>query len=229
MEREMRVAVVDDESIVRTRLQTALTKQGYSVEVYGSGEDFLKNQQSIPFDLVFLDIKLPGIDGIEVLKKVKSGFSDTEVILITGYASIDSVVQSVKLGAFHYVAKPLKLDEVRHLAARALEHKHLLEENRELKTRLEPHEGSGGMIGISTRIKEIFGMISKVAPLDCNILIQGDSGTGKNWWPGQSIAKAEEKTALLWHLTARDLQKTSSRANSSGTSVELLRAPPLRK
>jgi two-component system response regulator AtoC len=175
----MRVAVVDDESVVQTRLQKALTKQGYEVDAYGSGEDFLTGQKSSPYDLVFLDINLPGINGIEVLKEVKSCFSETEVILITGFASIDSVIEAVKLGAFHYVAKPLKLDEIRHLAAKALEHKYLVQENRELKTLLEPLDGSGEMIGISPRMREVFGVISKVAPLDCNILIQGDSGTGK--------------------------------------------------
>lgn len=175
----MRVAVVDDESIVRTRLQKALTKQGYAVEVYASGEDFLRSQELRQFDLAFLDIKLPGASGIEILREVKSRFPETEVILITGYASIDSVIEAVKLGAFHYVAKPLKLDEIRHLAARALEHKLLLEENRDLRSRLEPGDGWGEMIGIGRGMKEVFATISKVAPLDCNILIQGDSGTGK--------------------------------------------------
>ncbi len=175
----MRVAVVDDEPIVRTRLQKALSKEGYSVESYGSGEDFLRSQKSCLWDLVFLDIKLPGINGIEVLKEVKSHFSETEVILITGHASIDSIIEAVKLGAFHYVAKPLKLDEIRHLARKALERKRLVEENRDLRSRLEPGDGWGEMIGISRSMKEVFGMISKVAPLDCNVLIQGDSGTGK--------------------------------------------------
>lgn len=175
----MRVAVVDDEAIVRNRLQRALTKQGYRVDTYGSGEDFLKSREGFPPDLVFLDIKLPGINGFEVLKEVKSLSPETEVILITGYSSIDSVIEAVKLGAFHYVAKPLKLDEIRHLASRALEHKSLVEENRELRSRLHPDRGWGEMIGISRGMKEVFAMIAKVAPLDCNVLIQGDSGTGK--------------------------------------------------
>lgn len=175
----MRLAVVDDEEIVRTRLQKALTKEGYSVAVYASGEDFLGSLDSSQFDLVFLDIKLPGIDGLEVLAEVKSRVPATEVILITGFASIASVVEAVKLGAFHYVAKPLKLDEIRHLAARALERKHLVEENRDLRTRLGPGDAHGEMIGISRGMKEVFATISKVAPLDCHVLIQGDSGTGK--------------------------------------------------
>ncbi len=175
----MRIAVIDDESIVRNRLQTALAKQGYAVAGYGSGEEFLPNLRDSSFDLVFVDIMLPGINGIEVLKHIKSRSADTEVVLITGYASIDSVVEAIKLGAFHYLAKPLRLEEIRHLAARALEHKGLLTENRELKSRLEAGQGWGEMIGISPGIKQVFTMISKVAPLDCNVLIQGESGTGK--------------------------------------------------
>ncbi|MBI5248599.1 MAG: sigma-54-dependent Fis family transcriptional regulator [Desulfomonile tiedjei] len=175
----MRVAIVDDEPIVRNRLQSALTKQGYALETFGSGEDFLESQEACQFDLVFLDMRLPGINGIDVLKTVQSRFSQTEVILITGYASIDSVIEAVKLGAFHYVAKPLKLDEIRHLANKALERKRLLDENRELKTQILNDYVWGEMIGNGQRIKEVFGMISKVAPLDCNVFIQGDSGTGK--------------------------------------------------
>ncbi len=175
----MHIAVIDDESIVRTRLQTALVKQGYTVASYGSGEEFLPDLGDSSFDLVFLDMMLPGMNGIEVLKYIKSRSADTEVILITGYASIDSVIEAIKLGAFHYLAKPLRLEEIKHLAARALEHKGLLSENRALKSRLEADQGWGEMIGISPEIKEVFTMVSKIAPLDCNVLIQGESGTGK--------------------------------------------------
>ncbi len=206
----MRVAVVDDEPIVRTRLQKALSKEGYSVEVYGSGEDLLRARESCPWDLVFLDVKLPGINGIEVLREVKSRYSETEVILITGYPSIDSIIEAVKLGAFHYVAKPLKLDEIRHLAHRALERKRLVEENRELRARLEPGDGWGEMIGISRSMKEVFGMIAKVAPLDCNILIQGDSGTGK------------ELVARSIHRESRRKERPFVAFNCAGFAEELI-------
>jgi two-component system, NtrC family, response regulator AtoC len=179
MEHPMRVAVVDDEAIVRTRLQKALSKEGYSVETFASGEEFLHTQKAQPFDLVFLDIRLPGMSGIDVLKTFSPTERDTEVVLITGHASIDSVIEAVRLGAFHYVAKPLKLEEIRHLASRALEHKRLLQENRDLKSQLDTAHGWGEMIGVSPGMKEVFGMIAKVAPLDCNVLIRGESGTGK--------------------------------------------------
>jgi len=175
----MRVAVVDDEEIVRKRLRGALHKEGYALETYASGEDFLREFEPSRTDLVFLDMILPGVDGTEVLRQVKAKSPGTEVVVITGHASIDAAIEAIKLGAFHYLSKPLKLDEIRHLAHKALEHKRLVEENRRLKVRIEFRDGWGEMIGISPRIKAVFQVIDKVAPLDCNVLIQGESGTGK--------------------------------------------------
>ena len=175
----MRIAVVDDEEIVRKRLKVTLDKEGHRVETFPSGESFLGILDKAHFDLVFLDVVLPGLGGMEVLRLIKGRAPETEVILITGQASLDAAVEAVKLGAFHYVSKPLKLEEIRHLTQRALEHKRLIEENRRLKARLLPLEGWGEMIGVSPRMQEVFQVIRKVAPLDCNVLIQGDSGTGK--------------------------------------------------
>jgi two-component system response regulator AtoC len=175
----MNIAVVDDEIIVQKRLQAALEKDGHSVKTYGSGEDFLRDLELSNFHLVFLDVVLPGLNGMEVLKQVKSRLPEVEVILITGHASIDAAIGAIKQGAFHYVAKPLKLEEIRHLTHRALEHKVLLEENRQLKARLESLDGWGEIIGVSPKMKEVITIARKVAPLDCNIIIQGESGTGK--------------------------------------------------
>lgn len=205
----MRIAVVDDEEIVCTRLRKALSKEGYSVDTHGSGEEFLNSLEKSCVDLVFLDINLPGINGIQVLKETKSRCPDTEVILITGYASIDSVVQAMKLGAFHYVPKPLKLEEIRHLARRALEHRGLLEENRNLRSRLGPG-GRGDMIGVSPGMKEVFRMIVKVAPLDCNVLIQGESGTGK------------ELVARSIHNESRRNERPFAAFNCGGFTEELI-------
>ena len=175
----IRVAVIDDEEIVRVRLQKALVKEGYTVETYGSGEEFLQGLEHSPVDLAFLDISLPGMNGIEVLKKAKPRFPEMDIILITGYSSIESVIDSVKLGAFYYVAKPLKLDEIRHLASKVRDQKRLIEENRSLKSFISPLDSLGAMIGVSPGMKEVFRLVEKVAPLDCNVLIQGESGTGK--------------------------------------------------
>ena len=175
----MRIAVVDDEEIVRKRLQQTLVKEGHQVTTFPSGEIFLGSLPGSRFDLVFLDVVLPGLGGMEVLQAIKAQAPDTEVILITGHASLNAAIEAVKLGAFHYASKPLKLEEIRHLTQKALEHKRLLEENRRLKARLEPAAGWDQMIGVSSRMKEVFQVIRKVAPLDCNVLIQGESGTGK--------------------------------------------------
>ncbi len=175
----MHIAVVDDEEIVRKRLKQTLEREGHQVETFVSGEDFLGGLDGSRFDLVFLDVVLPGIGGMEALRLIKGRTPETEVILITGHASLDAAIEAVKLGAFHYVSKPLKLEEIRHLTRKALEHKRLLEENRRLKARLAPLEGWGEMIGVSPKMQEVFQVIRKVAPLDCNVLIQGESGTGK--------------------------------------------------
>lgn len=175
----MRIAVVDDEEIVRKRLQKTLEKEGHRVQTYPSGEAFLGSLEGASFDLVFLDVILPGLGGMEILQSIKARTPDLEVILITGHASLDAAIEAVKQGAFHYVSKPLRLEEIRHLTRKALEHKRLLEENRQLKARLEPLQGWEEMIGVSPAMKEVFQMVRKVAPLDCSVLIQGESGTGK--------------------------------------------------
>jgi two-component system response regulator AtoC len=175
----MNIAVVDDEVIVQKRLQGALEKEGHLVDTFASGEDLLRDLEGAAYDLIFLDVVLPGISGMEVLQQVKARVPETEVILITGHASIDHAVAAIKKGAFHYVGKPLRLEEIRNLTRKALDHRRLVRENRQLKARLEPLEGWGEMIGVSPRMKEVFHLIRKVAPLDCNVIIQGESGTGK--------------------------------------------------
>ena len=175
----MRIAVVDDEAIVQRRLKTALEKEGHQVTVCASGEEFLQEAEAAEFDLVYLDVVLPGLNGMEVLKRIKARAPDTAVILITGHASIDAAVGAIKSGAFHYVSKPLKLEEIRNLTQMVQENRRLLEENRRLRARLEPLEGWGEMIGVSPAMKEVFAVLRKVAPLDCPVLIQGESGTGK--------------------------------------------------
>jgi two-component system response regulator AtoC len=206
----MNIAVVDDEIIVQKRLQAALAKDGHGVKTYSSGEDFLQELDLGNFDLVFLDVVLPGLNGMEVLQQVKSRLPETEVILITGDASIDAAIGAIKKGAFHYVAKPLKLEEIRHLARRALEHKFLVTENRQLKARLEPLDGWGEMIGVSPRMQEVFHLTRKVAPLDCNIIIQGESGTGK------------ELVARLIHRESPRRSKPFVAFNCGGFTEELI-------
>ncbi len=174
-----RVAVVDDETIVCSRLSRAMGKDGAEAEAFTEGRTFLARHAEVPFDLVLLDVNLPDGSGIELIPAIKASSPGTEVIVITGYGSIESAIAAVKAGAFHYVQKPVRLAEVRHLARSALERAALRRENRELRQALRGEEGEKPLIGSAPAIRRVFAMVDKVAPVDCNVLILGASGTGK--------------------------------------------------
>jgi two-component system response regulator AtoC len=175
-----RVAVVDDESTVCQRLKGVLDGCGYAVETFQAGKPFWVRMETFPFEIVFLDLTLPDTNGMEILSRLKARYTDTEVIIITGHASIDSAIEAIKLGAYHYVTKPFKLEEIRVLAAGAREKASLRRENRRLREACASGaEFLKGFIGTSPAMQEIFSMIKKVATVDCNVLLQGESGTGK--------------------------------------------------
>ncbi|WP_428564715.1 MAG: sigma-54-dependent transcriptional regulator [Solidesulfovibrio sp. DCME] len=174
-----RIAVVDDETIVCNRLSRALAKDGGTVEAFTEGRAFLARHAEAPFDLVFLDLMLPDGDGVSLIPAVKSVSPATEVVVVTGFGTIETAIAAVKEGAFHYAQKPVKLAEVRHLAASALERAALKRENSALRRALRGTPGERPLIGVSPAIRKVFALIDKVAPVDCNVLILGGSGTGK--------------------------------------------------
>jgi len=206
----MRIAVVDDEEIVCRRLKAAMEKEGYHVDAFARGEDVLNAMARESFDLLILDVVLPGLNGMEVLTRVKGTHKDTEVILITGRASISSAVEAMKKGAFHYVEKPFRMDELKNLVKQALAKKALTDENKLLKARLHPIEGYLDMVGVSAPIKAIFDLVRKVAPLDCNVLIEGESGTGK------------ELVARLIHTKSKRADRPFVAFNCGGFTEELI-------
>lgn len=174
-----RVAVIDDEAIVCREIKRGLEKDRYRVETFLEGESALKRLEQIPFDLVLCDLMLPDLSGLEVLKTIKERFPRTEVIIITGFSSVDSAIEAIRAGAFHYVTKPLKMAELKALAARAIEKVYLVKEKETLKKALDSRSRYPEIIGQSHLMQEVFGLIDKVSPLLCNVLIQGESGTGK--------------------------------------------------
>jgi two-component system response regulator AtoC len=176
---KVRIAVVDDEPIICSRLKRVLEKEGHEVETFPCGAPFFQRLCEQPFQLIFSDMRLPDTDGMAILKKVKERDDGTEVILITGYGSIDSAIEAIKAGAYHYVSKPLKLDEIRTLADRALDNIRLRTENRRLREALNKRDSLENMVGTSQSMQEVFAMIRKVSVVDCNVLLQGRSGTGK--------------------------------------------------
>ncbi len=174
-----RVAVVDDEAIVCREIKRGLEKDRYLVETFLDGEPALNRLSQIPFDLVLCDLMLRNQSGLEVLKTIKDRFPQTEVIIITGYSSIDTAIEAIQAGAFHYVTKPVKMNEIRALAARAIEKVSLVQEKEALRKTLESQSRHPRIIGQSPLMQEVFHLIDKVASLLCNVLIHGESGTGK--------------------------------------------------
>jgi len=175
-----RAAVVDDEVIVRDRLTPVLEKEGFKTETFGAGSPFLKRMAEAPFQLIFLDLKLPDIQGMEILSALTERYEDVEIIVITGHGSIESAVEAMKKAAFHYLSKPFKLSQITALAAGARERFLAREENRRLQAALTPrHPVADQFIGACPAMQEVLAMVNKVAAVDCNVLLQGDSGTGK--------------------------------------------------
>ncbi len=176
---KLRLAIVDDEKIVCKNLGSNFQKHGFITETFQNGISFLKRMEKSPFDIIFLDILLPDMNGMDILSKIKAKYNDSEVIIMTGFSAIGSAVKAVKHGAFHYVAKPFRLEEIISLANRAEEKILLKKENYCLRKNLGDALLDKEFIGTSRPMQDIFAMIKKVAPIDCNVLLQGESGTGK--------------------------------------------------
>ena len=175
----LRVAIVDDEPVVCKRLSQALAKEGYTVEAFVSARSFLEAMIELPFDVVFSDMLLPDMNGLELLPKIKGLRPETEVVIVTGHGTISTAIEAMRDGAFHYVTKPVNFTEIRTLARHAQEKIAMRMENTRLREALLGATGLSSIVGNSPAIQELFGLIRKVAPVDCNVLIQGDSGTGK--------------------------------------------------
>jgi len=179
------ILVVEDEDIARRNLEYILKKEGYEVVSVDSGVKALDLLESRTFDLVITDLKMEKVDGMKVLEKSKELQPYTEVIMITGYATVDSAVEAMKEGAYHYIAKPYKLDEVRRITREALIKRRLRLENLELRSSLKRYQEIPFIVGKSEEIKSIMKTIRQIAPSDTNVLILGESGTGK-----ELVAKA---------------------------------------
>ncbi|MCF8108000.1 MAG: sigma-54 dependent transcriptional regulator [Desulfohalobiaceae bacterium] len=174
-----RIAVIDDEPIVCREIKRGLAKEQYEVETFLDGESALRRLDQADFDLILCDLRMPGLSGLELLKKVRRRGTSCEVIIITAYSSVDTAIEAIRSGAYHYLTKPIKMADLKLLVKRALDKVLLVREKEALKEALLAHNRPADCIGNSRAMLEIFRLIGKVAPLDCNVLIQGESGTGK--------------------------------------------------
>ena len=181
----MNILIVDDEEVLRDVLTQLVRQEGHEPICASSGEEALTLLADEDVDLVLLDLMLPGLTGQEVLKQIRDQDPDQVIIVITAFSSIDGAIEAMKDGAFHYISKPFKNEEVLHTMRKALESCQLTAENRELKQKLRERSGLDRIIGKSKLIQQVFDLIRLAAPSKSNILILGDSGTGK-----ELVAKA---------------------------------------
>ncbi len=170
---------VDDDETFSKVMKKELSRMGYSVVCADSGEAAMEELRRKRHDIIILDIKMPGIGGLKTLKSAKKMDPEVEVIMLTGQASIDSAVESMKLGAYDYITKPCRLGELEMLLKKACERRQLSKENINLKRLVTSEEHEKIMISQSDRMKPVFNLINKVAVTDSTVLIQGESGTGK--------------------------------------------------
>ena len=179
MQEKSKILVVDDEPGMRTFLEIILRKEGYSVETAADGMKALDNINNNVFDLAILDILMPVMNGIEVLKRIIEKSPETTVIIITAFASHETAIEAMKLGAYDYITKPFKIDEIKLVIKKALDKKGLERENLRLRKELQTKYGFANIIGRSIGISNVFELIKRVSELKVNVLITGESGTGK--------------------------------------------------
>lgn len=185
MEAKMQIMIVDDELVVRESFYHWFMKTGHIVETAASGEEALVKLEDRPFDILFVDIKMPGMDGIELLERVMDIYPETIVIIITAYGSIESAIKAMKIGASDYLLKPFKPDQLSLVLEKIVKQKKINSEYRYLKGCLEKMTRFDNIIGQSKPMLIIFELIPEIAQSDASILICGETGTGK-----ELVAKA---------------------------------------
>ncbi len=179
MENKGTIHIIDDEPIIHEVLGELLASEGYEWESSARGEEAMEKLASRAYDLTLLDLLMPGMDGLEVLQRIKKSNPQAVVIIITAYASVESALEAMKSGAFDYIQKPFKHDELLLTIERALLHKRLHEENLRLKSELQKKFRFENIIGKSQIMQNVFEVIKAAAPTRSTILVQGESGTGK--------------------------------------------------
>jgi len=174
-----KVLVVDDEVGMLTLLRNYLTREGYEAHTAPSGETALQFLEEYDFDVVLTDLRMGGMDGLTLVREIHATRSETPVVLMTAFGGIDIAVEAIKAGAYHFVAKPVKLPEVGALLRKALTERDLRRENRDLRQAVEARYSFGHLLGKSAVMQRLFGLLERLAASSSTVLIQGESGTGK--------------------------------------------------
>ena len=208
MRRTGSILVIDDEEIMREILEALLKREGYQVRLASSGEEGLELAKTVPFDAAIVDVMMPGMDGITTLEELRKLDGDLPAVMITAFASVETAIAAMKRGAFDYITKPFKNDEVLVVVRNAVERGQLVAENAALRQTLQAqYQKFAGIIGRSPRMKQVFDLIIQAAPSRSTILVTGESGTGKE-------------------LVARAIHMNSPRADRAFVTVNSGNLPP---
>lgn len=202
--------VIDDDSATLDLMEFQLNAEGFRVSKAENGQKGLKLIEDDEFDIILTDLQLPGISGIEIVRRSKELSPDTEIIMVTGFGSTEKAIEATKAGAFYYVEKPVEFDELLVLIEKAIERKQQKEEIRELRGKLSKRNAYEGIIGGSRAMQDVYELIDSVAVSDANILILGESGTGK------------EMIANAIHYTSPRSKKPFVKVNCSALPKELI-------
>jgi DNA-binding NtrC family response regulator len=176
---QQRILVIDDDPVIGLSIQRILGPEGHEIEVYQDPQAGLGAALSGGFDVVFLDLMMPGVYGLDLLAQIKSAGVSSEVVIITGHSAVETAVEAIKQGATDYVSKPFSPDQLKVAFKKVWEHSALIRENAALRQELQLNQGFEGIIGESRPMERIFALMKRVAPTDGTVLITGESGTGK--------------------------------------------------
>ena len=174
-----KILIIDDERSIRRTLKEILEFENYEVEAVEDGISGVKEAKANSYDIIFCDIKMPQMDGMEVLTKLKNDNLETPIIMISGHGNIETAVEAIRKGAYDFIEKPLDLNRILVTIKNALEHTDLVEETKTLKKVIKRQSKHSSIVGESAAINEIKGMIEKVAPSDARVMITGPNGSGK--------------------------------------------------
>ncbi|MCP9453647.1 MAG: sigma-54 dependent transcriptional regulator [Nitrospira sp.] len=173
------ILVADDDAVARELLAEALRKEGYTVEAYASGEETIARGRRGNVDLVLTDLRMGGADGLAVLREFKRMSPDTVVVVLTAFGSLEGAIEAIKQGAYDYLAKPFKKEDIKLVVKRGLEHRRLLQENARFREELKSREQWSPLVGSSPAMMSVYKLVARVAMSKSTVLLQGESGTGK--------------------------------------------------